>query len=91
METEIIGWHSVLDDGMPNVDESDIDENQFLVSIHHTWYAFDKIMKDENFVTSATIFLGKFVDNGWHPIESFIQGHKMEVTHWAKMPKGVHK
>lgn len=91
MKTEVIEWYSVIEDGLPNVDERYSDETVFLVVVHHVWNVFDKTMLDETFVTEAYVLNNKFVDYESRDIEREQNGHTFEIVQWANMPKGVRK
>ena len=91
MTEEIILWHDIQEDGLPNIDERYSDETVFLVVVHHVWNVFDKTMLDETFATEAYVLNNKFVDYECRDIEREQNGHTFEIVQWANMPKGVRK
>ena len=91
MTTEVIEWHDIKEDGLPDIDETDYRENHFLVVVHHRYVAFDRSIQDDVFVHEASILCGEFVDDEYRSIEMNRNGHIFEIARWAKMPQGVHK
>ena len=91
MTEEIILWHDIQEDGLPNADEKYDDETAFLVVVRHVWNAFGKTMLDETFTTEAYVLNDKFVDYECRDIERERNGHTFEIVQWANMPQGVRK
>lgn len=91
MTTEVIKWHDIKEDGLPDIDETDYHENRFLVVVHHRYVAFDKTIRDDVFVHEASVLCGEFVDDECSSIEKKRKGHTFTIAQWARMPKGVHK